>query len=418
MRFTRPALIIFTAFTLIFKPGLCQQDSILTVKQAKEILLKKNFYLLAAYYEIPQAEAQLIQARVWNNPTLTWNQEAYNVQENKYLQAKNQFEAQINQAISIAGKHTNTVRLARINVALNRAQFQDVIRSLLYDLQATYNSLAANEEKEDLYQQVLRSYEQLIAASQKELQVGAISVTEDLRIKSEYIAVKATALDNANQKEQALSHLRTLLQFPKDSIFQVRQRIPIFVPSLVLDSLIGISLNSRPDIRVAQLSKALQEQNVKLQKSLGVPDVTIGYDYDKGGNYIKQYSGLMVQVPLPVFDRNQGRIQEARINQKQSEFQLDYLRINVSNQVIAAFNQYHRNHEGLSSYTDEYLTKLDQLNKNTNIYFKKRDISLLEFIDQQRIYITTYSQFIDLRQGYLDSVNTLNFSVGETVIDY
>ena len=88
------------------------------------------------------------------------------------------------------------------------------------------------------------------------------------------------------------------------------------------------------------------------------------------------------------------------------------------NQVIAAYNQYKRNNEGLSSYSDEYLVKLDQLNRNTNIYFQKRDISLLEFIDQQRIYITTNIQLIELKQQYLDSVNNLNFSVGETVVDY
>jgi len=416
MRLSKPAL--FLAYTLLISSSnsFAQVDSVLTLQQAKVVLLKKNFFLLAAYYQIGQAEARLIQARVWNNPTIGWNQEAYNLEENKYLRARNQFEAQVSQAFSIAGKHTNTVKLARINVELNRVQFQDVIRSMLFELNKVYNDLAAVEEKQKLYSQVLNNYEKLIAASEKELQVGAISVTEDLRIKSEYIAVKAQALDNANQKEQSLSQLRTLLQFPSDTAVHVQQRIPLFNTNFILDSLVSRSLSMRPDLKVAQLSKEYQNQNLRLQKSLSIPDVTIGYDYDKGGNYIKQYSGLMLQVPLPVFDRNQGRIKEAQFNIKQSE--LEYMKINVTNQVIAAYNQYKRNNDGLSSYSDEYLRKLDQLNQNTNIYFQKRDISLLEFIDQQRIYITTYIQLIELKQQYLNSVNNLNFSVGETVVDY
>src|ERR1043166_5919933 len=79
------------------------QDSTLTFTQAKDRLIKKNFYLLAAYYEINQAEAQVIQAKLYYNPTIYWNQEAYNKTQEKYLKASNQYEGQINQTIAIAG---------------------------------------------------------------------------------------------------------------------------------------------------------------------------------------------------------------------------------------------------------------------------------------------------------------------------
>jgi len=136
------------------------------------------------------------------------------------------------------------------------------------------------------------------------------------------------------------------------------------------------------------------------------------------GNYKSNYSGVVLQMPLPLFNRNQGNIKEAKYNILQSGLQRDYLKITITNQVISAFNQYKKNSEGLANYTDDYLNSLAQLNKNTNTYFQKRDISLLEFIDYQRIYISTNIQLIELRQQFLNSVNTLNFSVGETIIDY
>src|SRR6267154_4006434 len=160
MRVTGAAfLLTMCLLTGSFFSVLAQTDTVLTLQNAKALLLKKNFFLLAAYYEIGQAEARLIQAKVWNNPTIGWNQEAYNLEENKYLRARNQYEAQISQAISIAGKHTNTVKLARINVELNRVQFQDVILGMLFELNKVYNDLAAVEEKEKLYSQVLNSYQ-------------------------------------------------------------------------------------------------------------------------------------------------------------------------------------------------------------------------------------------------------------------
>jgi cobalt-zinc-cadmium efflux system outer membrane protein len=410
--------LIHFSFLLFAGLSVHAQDSLLTLSQARDRLFKKNFYLLAAYYEVGQAEAQVVQARLWYNPTVTWNQEAYNIEQNKYLSARNQYETQINQTISIAGKHTNTVKLARINLELNKVQFEDVIRSLVYELGSTYQNLAALQAKEQLYSEVINSYQRLIAASKKQLDVGAISITEDLRIQSEYIAVKSQALDNANQKEQYLAQLRTLLQYPQDSALNVVQKIPLFDPKLEMDSLVAKSLRVRPDLRASKLYEKYQQQNLKLQRSMAIPDVTIGYDYDKGGNYVRNYSGLVLQMPLPIFNRNQGSIKEAQYSIKQSQLRRDYLKIDITNQVVAAYHQYKKNYEGLTSYTDEYLSKLTQLNRNTNTYFQKRDISLLEFIDYQRIYITTNIQLIELKQQYLNSVNNLNFSVGETVIEY
>ncbi len=360
-----------------------------------------------------------MQARVWNNPYLIWNQELYSVERNRYLSAQDQFLIQVEQVFSIAGKHTNTVKLARINLELNKVQFQDVLRSLLYELEKTYNDLAAFEEKEKLYSTVLASYQKLILASEKELEVGAISVTEAVRIKSEFIAVKAQAVDNSNQKEIALSYLRTLLQYPSDTLVHVRQRMPIVEPRLQPDSLVSYALARRPDLRVGQLYQAFQEQNLRLQVSSAIPDIKIGYNaQDKAGNYVRNYSGINLEFPLPIFNRNQGNIQGAKAGIKQAHFQLEYMKGAVANQVMAAYNQYRRTSEGLTNYTEEYLNKIIQLNQNTNFYFQKRDISLLEFIDQQRIYITTFQQFIELRQRYLNTVNDLNFSIGSPVIEY
>jgi cobalt-zinc-cadmium efflux system outer membrane protein len=392
-------------------------DSIVTLQQAKARLLKKNFYLMAAYYEINQAEAQLIQAKVWPNPVFSFNQEAYNKSEKSILNTNNQFEAQVSQAFSIAGKHTNIVKLAKINIEINKYQFQDVLRSLLYDLQLTYNNLAALEEKEKLYNEVLTSFNRLLISTEKELQVGAISLTENLRIKSEFIALKMQALDNSNQRVLTLSHLRTLLQYPSDTIINVEQKIPLFNYTIEPDTLSSHALKARPDLKVNQLLQQYQYQNIKLQRSLSVPDVTLGYDYDKGGNYQPNYSGITLSMPLPVFDRNQGRIKEAQYGVKQAGLQQDYLKITILNQVSQAYQKYKRNNVGLANYNADFISKLDELNKQVNLNFKKRNISLLEFIDQQRTFITTKIQEIELKQNYLDSVNELNFLVGESIIE-
>jgi len=389
-------------------------DTILSFQHAKDLLIRKNLSLLASHYNIDIAEAQVIQARVWNNPYLMWNQELYQPEKNQYLNAANQAMIQIEQIFSVAGKHTNTVKLARINLEINKVQLQDILRSLVFDLGITYNNLAALQQKDQLYVGVLRSYEQLIAASREQLRVGAISQTELLRLESEYIVEKAQAVEIYNSIQSGLSHLKVLLQIPPDSTMHLSQTTPLFSGTMNVDSLIIQAFESRPDLRAAQLQQEYQLRNLKLQQSLSMPDLKLAIvPYDKGSNYVRPYSGINFEIPLPLFDRNQGRIKAARHQLTQTQFELQLQNSTVSNQVFAAYNQYVKSNEGLSNYSNAFIFSLQELAKNNSINFKNRNISLLQFIDQQRIYIQTNLLLIELRQQYLDSVNELNFYIGK-----
>ena len=127
---------------------------------------------------------------------------------------------------------------------------------------------------------------------------------------------------------------------------------------------------------------------------------------------------LLFGIFVPVFDRNQGRIKQAEFSVKQAALQFDDSENRARNEVVAAYNRYQSSRAGLVNYKSEFLDRLKDLNKSTNENFQKRNISLLQFIDQQRIFIQTNIQLIELKQQYLNHVNELNFSVGTNIIEY
>ncbi len=394
-------------------------DTVLTFAQAKARLMKANLGLLASYYDINIAKAGLIQARVWNNPYFVFNGDLYSVETNEYFHFRNQHLLQVEQTFSYAGKHTNTVRLARINVEMAEKQLEDVLRSLLYETGNIYSDLAALQEKGVLYQQVMISYDRLMAATRKQLEVGAISVTEALRLESEYLAVKTDAIENYNEKEKVMADLRTLLRLPEDTTFYVEQRVPIigqeFDPKVLADQ----ATSSRPDLMVKKIDKKYQERNLALQRSIAVPDLKLAYQpRDRGSNYVRPYQGFNVEFNIPLFDRNQGDIKAAEFSSRKSTLQFSQLENQVRNEVMAAYNRYKSSNAGLANYNTEFLNRLKEMHISTNENFQKRNISLLQFIDHQRIYILTNIQLIELRQQYLNNVNELNFAVGTNLIEY
>ncbi len=407
-------IVLVTAPTLAQSP-----DTVLSFQQAKGRLLNFNLGLLAAYYEIDIAKAKVIQAKVWNNPNFILNGDMYNQETNEYFNLRSQSLWQLEQTFSTAGKHTNSVKLARVGVEMAEKQMEDVIRSILFEMGNTYNDLAALEAKEFLYRQVILNYDKLMEATRKQLEVGAISITESFRLEAEYLDVKTDALENYNEKERVLSNMRSLLRLSADTTFFVEQKIPIIGEDFNPNGLADQAVALRPDIQAAKINIRWQERNLKLQQSSGVPDMKVGYQpYDRGSNYIRPYHGFTTEIFLPIYDRNQGRIKQAKLSVSQSMLQYDQLENQARNEVMAAYNRYKRSNAGLANYNVQFLDRLRELNLSTNQNFQKRNITLLQFIDQQRIFILTNIQLIELKQQFLNNVNELNFYVGQTLIDY
>ncbi len=394
-------------------------DTVLSFQDAKTRLVKSNLALLASYYDVNIAKAGVIQARLWNNPYFVFNGDLYSTETNEYFHFRNQHLLQIEQTFSYAGKHTNTVKLARLGAEMAEKQLEDVLRSLLFETGNLYTDLAALQEKAHLYQQVMRNYDKLMDATRKQLEVGAISVTESIRLESEYLAVKTEALTNRNEREKVMADLRMLLRMPEDTTFYVEQKIPIIAQDFDLRLLTEQATTIRPDIQVKKFDLKYQQRNLKLQKSIAVPDVKLAYQpRDRGSNYVRPYQGFNVEFNIPLFDRNQGDIKAAEYNVAKSNLQYEQIENQVRNEVVAAYNRYKNSNTGLANYSPELLDRLTQLNQSTNENFQKRNISLLQFIDYQRIFILTNTQLIELKQQYLNNVNELNFAVGTNIIEY
>lgn len=394
-------------------------DTVLSFQEAKVRLMNYNLGLLSAYYEIDIAKARVIQARVWNNPYFIINGDMWNSETNEYFALRNQILIQVEQTFSYAGKHTNSVRLARVGVEMAEKIMEDILRSLLFELGNTYSDLAALQAKEILYRQVITNYDKLMEATRKQLEVGAISLTEAIRLEAEYLDVKADAVANYNEKEKAISDLRTLLRFRQDTTFFVEQKLPVIGEEFDPLQLAEQAVTSRPDVQVSKLNMKWQETNLKLQRSSGVPDIKFGYQpQDRGSNYIRPYHGFTSEIFIPVFDRNQGRIKQAQFFAKQSVLLYGQLENQVRNEVAAAYNRFKNSNAGLGNYKPEFLDRLRELNESTNSNFQKRNISLLQFIDQQRIFILTNIQLIELKRQFLNNVNELNFSIGTNLIEY
>lgn len=316
---------------LLSTPGLMAYDTLtLTRSTARQLLIRENLELIASRYEVAIADAEYLQARLWSNPNFVWNQDLYSNEQNRYFNVKNQRLVQVEQFFSIAGKHTQTVRLSKLGIELSKLQVQDVLRALVFELGERFSLLEAAQQKQALYRSTLARYEQLIQSAEERLRVGAMASNEVLRLRSELIAVQSETIQNNKEILDELSGLRILLNLRETVYVKVVQEYLPVVTAQSVDDLIGVAVESRPDLALARKQIAFEMQNLRLQKAIAVPDVNIAYQpHDKGSNYVRPYQGVNLEFNVPLFNRNQGNIKMARAKVAQASAQSNLSEIRV-----------------------------------------------------------------------------------------
>jgi cobalt-zinc-cadmium efflux system outer membrane protein len=76
-----------------------------------------------------------------------------------------------------------------------------------------------------------------------------------------------------------------------------------------------------------------------LEKAMAFPDVTVDVTYDRLGGYRLNQWGVGFALPLPVFNRNQGRIAAARLLVEQSQLTYEQTRLIAESEVVRAWRQ-------------------------------------------------------------------------------
>jgi cobalt-zinc-cadmium efflux system outer membrane protein len=386
----------------------------LSLNDAKSRLLKENLSLLAAKYDVANAEAEAIQARVWNNPNFVWNSDMYSLEKNQYLNYKNQVLIQLELMVSFNGRFHKAAAAADQNVAVQQQLLENTLRELIYEFSLTYHELAVAQQRGILYQEMEALYDQLIEAARMQFEVGAIAGSELQRLRSEQLAIHAEQLDNALNISQVESKLKTLLYLKHDVSIQTELHSIATGTLLPFGQLMAEMPAGRSDYQAALAALGYHKKNISLQKALAMGDVKLGYQpHDRGSNYVRPYQGIVVEIPLPTFNRNQGPIMMAQNELKRAQIEVLQMESEMKNELSSVYQQCLMVDQTLVDYSSERIQELKRMSANATANFSKRNLSLLEYIDLQRIYKQTLGDYLTVKKQQLDAYATLNYVTGK-----
>jgi cobalt-zinc-cadmium efflux system outer membrane protein len=408
-------------FSLLWVYAHCQTDTIkINFQDAEKQFLEKNLTLLAQKYNIEASKALIEQAKLWDNPVLSTDQNIYDGGSKKFFyhnSTEGQVFLQLNQVVTTAGKRGKQVRVAKDDAMVQQAAFDDLMRNLRYNLQLDFGQLANLILQAKVYQMEISSATNLVGGIQKSFDAGNTSMKDLIRLKALLFGLQNDMVENSRQINDLQTELKTLLQTSEMAyISPIVNDEPNKAIDLNIPNLIEQAKTNRPDYLSNQYQLNSATHNLDYQKALASPDVTVGLSYDKNSSYAPNYYGLQIGLPLPFFNRNQGNIKSAKYNMMSQESTLKDNESHLKNDVVAAVNQYKLNQELFSAQQTTFNEEYDKLFGNMLKSFKQRDIGLIEFVDFFDTYKDTKLKILQQQYNLQKAIADLNFAVGTTVI--
>ncbi|WP_294217951.1 TolC family protein [uncultured Chryseobacterium sp.] len=419
--------IIFTILCIpLFAYASAQVSDTIKISrsEAESAFLERNIDLIVQKLEISQAEAQVLQAKYWPNPTLTVDEvnlwRTYDIEAQPALIGNwgksSQISVQVEQVIKTAGKRRKNIELQNIEVDGEKYEWQEVMRELKKLLRNTMTEMVYNQELQRLYGSQISSITKLTASYKNQLTSGNISKAEYIRLKAQEVEFRKKLVSLQQEAEEYQTELKALLMLPADRYVFIND--PLKQPSgnfseLDLNQWMAESAENRPDILLSKNQEKHALKNLEIQNALKTPDLTFSVGYDRGGNIMKDFIGVGVALDLPIFDRNKGNIQDARIEVDKSGYETRKNILKSQNEISSVYQNYIRTKKISAELDDDYESTLDSLLVSHEKNFRLRNISMLEYMDFLETFIENKIIILDTKKELNEYFENLQYAVGK-----
>lgn len=419
-------LIVFIYFIFLSAVMYAQTDTIsLSVNDADKRFLDSNLTLLAAHYNVDANKALIQQAKLWNNPILSTDQNVYS--NNHFFEhgkdydgaPKGQYFIQLQQLILTAGKRGKQINLATTNAQISSLQLQDLLRNLRFQLHNDYYNVGQLLSSRKLLLAQAARVSNLQTAMYAQYKAGNIAQKDYLRIQALYISLQQDVAEAARNIVIAEEDLKMLLMMPGNTFIKPSDSTSDDASLSLPDSVDGLVQTARQNNAYYLLQKSQEhygEQNLAYQKALRSPDVTLGPEFDKNSNYTPNYIGLGVSLPLPLWNRNQGNIKAAQFNVSQQKTQVEAVDAQLQTNISSAYQRllliYNLNNSTQKDFYKDYNGLFNNMVKS----YQQRQISLLEFLDFADSYQQAQARLLEQQNSLRLAKEELNYQVGTDVI--
>jgi outer membrane protein, heavy metal efflux system len=301
------------------------------------------------------------------------------------------------------------------------SQYTDQDRTLTFTLRSAFVLVLQQKAILALAKADLDYYDHVLSISSERFRVGGMAKVDLDRLELQRVQYESdlesaeVALKTAKiQLLQLLNDRTPTEQFDVTGPFDFAEQIAS------LDEFRRIAIEARPDLKAAiqAVDKAKTDHRLAVANGSTDPTFDVWYTYNPSFNnpFDKHTIGGSVNIPLRIFDRNQGEKARTLLDIHLNERQRDAAQAQVFSDVDTAYANLESNVTLLHPYKEKYLAQAVRVRDTVTYSFQRGAASLLDFLNAEADYRSVQRNYLTLIGAYLTAVAQLNEAVGREAV--
>ena len=268
---------------------------------------------------------------------------------------------------------------ARAQTTQTDAQYHDQIRQTTLQVRQSFTNLFLAKATLKLAQDNLSSFRHQLQINHDRYDAGDIGKLDYERLDLQLAQFESDETNAEMNLVQASDQLQTLIgyQQPSRSFDISGDLVPPAISSNLTD-LEQKALAGRPDYRAAQAAVRVADANVKLAYANGTTDPTLEGEYDHSGT--QSSYGFYVDIPIRIFDRNQGNKDTSKYLAQASRFGEVAAQNQVYSDVDQAYISYTTSKVLSDRYNGHYLAEAKDVLSIAQFAYDHGGIALLDYL--------------------------------------
>jgi outer membrane protein, heavy metal efflux system len=402
---------------LLLAPATAQTHT-LSLGQAIDLALANSPSLKAARTQVDQSRAQETTAGLRPNPVLQGDAQFLPIfSPNKFssdnFRQDQQYDLGIGYLFERGGKRQKRLQAARDETEVTRSEVRDTERNLAFSVSQQFVAALLAKANLDFAVQNLESFRRTVEISETRHQAGDISQGDLLRIKVQLLQFETDVSAARVALQTAMFALRQLIGF--DSVAADYQIVGDFAYQPLTETLEqaqATALQKRPDLAAARQSIVATRSQTALARANAKQDPTTSFNYSHTGG--TSSASFFFNIPLPVFNRNQGEMARSRYAESQAAFNDKAAEELVVTDVQTAYEQAKTSGSIVDLYASGYLKQAQESRDITGFAFRQGASSLIDLLDAERTYRSTQLAYRQALANYLVAVQQLRQAEGLT----
>lgn len=375
----------------------------LSLEQACELAERRHPQLAAARAQVDAAAGRAQQAGAWPNPEAILGAQQLPLDRDGSNQRE--YVAGVAQPIPLGGRLSKAREAELLEGEVRMRGLEVARRDLRKRVHSAFATGLYQTRAFEMQHQIARETEKVVAITKARVAAGD-AIPENLaRAEMELARAQLEVQRSLALRQQAMFQLAGAIGEPGLNVKSLAGNLDATFEIPTLESLVS-NLGEAPDQLEAEASRRASEARMALATAERIPDVKVEALYHRLDGPGENTFDIGLNIPLPLFNRNQGRLREARAEAAAAEARSRATRHEIHLRLREAYAQLTAALAIDRAFKTEILPRAETVVKAAEARYTAGDASLAEVLPVRRDWAT-------IQLSHLESLRDVMQAWGE-----